>query len=133
MWKKALKYIAIAVAGYLIIGLVIVGGTKIIDNKMQDLHGELEFGEPIDGSDDPLIYHSSTYYYTGNFLSTEVEENAVKIGWQWRFCFPSQSFFTDGSENPLFILRGNDYDIYGIYVRNDFDIYKQPFCSAAPI
>jgi len=121
--KITLITLAVAVGLFLAIGLTNEISERVSDN----LHGELSKIKMPDVERSGLHYHGNDYYWADEGMYADVIESDVKIGWQCGFPFPNFQFYTDGSENPLYILSASDTRARVVYFRSDYDLKKQKF------
>ena len=75
-----------------------------------------------------LLYQENIYYEASFFIATEysgiASENDIELGWYYSFPF-STRFYSDKSENPLFIYAIQSYD--GFFLREDYNYLKDTF------
>lgn len=99
----------------------------IVDEISSDMHGELEWVDAPDGEGSLLSYHGNTYYFAGSWLESRLKSSDVEIGWQYGFPFPNFYYYTDGSEQPLYILSKGSPSTCGVYLQSDYDFKKQTY------
>lgn len=130
MRRKLIKTIIIIATIFVSLIIISVFATAIIDHIGSDLHGELEWKQDPESDESLLQYHGNDYCSTDVWLRTDLTENDVQVGWSYGFPFSDFYYYTDGTENPLYILSGNG-DKTGstrnVYIRNDYDFKKQTF------
>ncbi len=75
-----------------------------------------------------LLYQENIYYEAAIFTATEyygiANENDIELGWYYSFPF-STRFYSDKSENPLFIYSLQSYDSF--FLREDYNYLKDTF------
>ena len=107
------------------LGIAWVPVIAVADELSSDLHGELEWVDASDGEDSLLSYHGNTYYYADSWLESGLKSSDVEIGWQYGIIFPNTSYYTDGSEQPLYILAKGSPSSCGVFLRSGYDFKKQ--------
>ena len=98
------------------LGIAWVPVIAVADELSSDLHGELEWVDASDGEDSLLSYHGNTYYYADSWLESGLKSSDVEIGWQYGIIFPNTSYYTDGSEQPLYILAKGSPSSCGVFL-----------------
>ena len=99
----------------------------VIDEIGSDMHGDLAWVNGPDGEDSLLSYHGNTYYSAGGWLDATLKSSDVEIGWQYGFPFPNFYYYTDGSDQPLYILGGSGTYAYTVYLQSGYDFKKQTY------
>lgn len=134
MLRKASKILLIVAAcavsltlQYFLTVLTWVPVVAVADGLSSDLHGELELVDDPDGEGSLLSYHGNTYYSAGGWLDADLKSSDVEIGWQYGIIFPNFDYYTDGSEQPLYILGGSGTYNRTVFLRSDYDFKKQTY------
>lgn len=128
MKAKIIKTIIITTA-ITCCAIILIGLTfSFFESQVLKSHGNVEATFSPDGTESLLLYHENTYYSTHSWLTSSIIESDIEIGYSYAFCFPSFYYYTDNTENPLYILsKGSGDTTRNVYIRNDYNFKKQTF------
>ena len=110
---------------YVYLTLTLVPVIAVVDEIGSGMHGDLAWVNGPDGEDSLLSYHGNTYYSAGGWLDATLKSSDVEIGWQYGIIFPNFDYYTDGSEQPLYILGGSGTYSRTVYLQSGYDFKKQ--------